>query len=161
MQFIISGNQKGISCLSIYLSIYQFASGPPVTASPSLFTIVASLIASSDVKFFCFFALFTSFSRFTSGCPHCRLPPGDHVIIRLGLLWYDAVTGLVFPDVVKDCSGATQGYVPGVVYCNASMTAGMFIETINLLLYLPNYVTPQVKILQSYHFHCQSRPRSI
>ena len=43
-------------------------------------------IASSDVKFFYFITLSTSSSHIASGRPRRRLPPGDHVIVRLGHL---------------------------------------------------------------------------
>ena len=64
----------------MYLSIYQFSSGPLVTGFQSWHLLVYWVVG---VKFLCFVTLSTSFSHFTSGRPHHHLSSVDQVIIWL------------------------------------------------------------------------------
>ena len=123
-------------CLSVCLSIH-----PSIHPSVCLldfqcstcywfsvtFHQICPFIASS-VNFFCFITLSTSFSHFTSGCHH-HLPPSDHVIVHLGLLWCD--TKLMFWRLVPQHSAVFQAL------CSVMLPwqlAGLFIEMICILL---------------------------
>jgi hypothetical protein len=91
-------------CLSVYLSIYlsiylsYFQCSTCYWFSVTLHYI-CPFIASSNSNFFCFITLSTSFSHLTSSHHHHHHhhhAPSDHVIVHLGRLWCDPVTGLVY-----------------------------------------------------------------